>query len=300
MQERDPINKGNKAPDFYPQRRRQPNHKGQESQRKPYYQQVRCDIERFPQREYTPLNSVRVYILDEILETRLTQLPPRRGKDHTLGGNLNAWCAYHRCKGLDTEKCFRLRDLIEELIKSGHLRKFLDDAANGKVVVPKIKRNPQRNQGEKSGEEKVRIAVNTIAGGFVGGGESSTARKRYVRRSEFEVKFVGHTSIAPVPDLSFTKEDKREVMPHDDDPLVIQVQILNCDVKIVLMDSGSSADIMYWEAFKVMQLSNEHLMPYNDTLVGFAGEQVEVMGYTTLLTTFGETTTPKLSTYGTW
>jgi hypothetical protein len=98
---------------------------------------------------------------------------------------------------------------------------------------------------------------------------------------------VGHTSFSHTPDLAFTKEDKREVMPHDDDPLVIQVQILNCDVKRVLIDSGSSADIMYWEAFKAMQLSNEHLLPYNGTLVGFAGEQVEVMGYTTLLTTFG-------------
>jgi hypothetical protein len=59
-------------------------------------------------------------------------------------------------------------------------------------------------------------------------------------------------------------------------------------VKRVLIDSGSLADIMYWEAFKAMQLSNEHLLPYNDTLMGLAGEQVEVMGYTTLLTTFGE------------
>jgi hypothetical protein len=172
---------------------------------------------------------------------------------------------YHRCKDHDTEKCFRLRDLIEELIKSGHLRKFLDDAANGKVVVPKTQRNPQRDQGEKSGEEKVRISVNTIAGGFTEGGESSNARKHYVRRSDFKANIVGYTSIAPTPDLSFTKEDKREVMPHDDDPLVIQVQILNCDVKRVLIDSGSSADIRYWEAFKAMQLSNEHLMPYNGT-----------------------------------
>jgi hypothetical protein len=107
----------------------------------------------------------------------------------------------------------------------------------------------------KSGEEKVRIAVDTIAGGFTGGGESSNARKRYVRRSGFEAKFVGHTSIAPVPNLSFTKEDKREVMPHDDDPLVIQVHMLNCDVKRVLIYSGSSADIMYWEAFKAKEPS---------------------------------------------
>ncbi|MCI49870.1 gag-pol polyprotein, partial [Trifolium medium] len=77
------------------------------------------------------------------------------------------------------------------------------------------------------------------------------------------------------------------VFPHDDDPLVIQVQILNCDVKRILIDSGSSADIMYWEAFKVMQPAGEQLKPYNGTLVGFAGEQVEVMGHVTLLTTFG-------------
>jgi hypothetical protein len=106
-------------------------------------------------------------------------------------------------------------------------------------------------------------------------------------------KFLGHTSIALVPDLSFTKENKQEVMPHDDDPLVIQVQILNCDVKRVLIDSRSSADIIYGEAFKAMQLSNEHLMPYNSTLVGFAGEQVEDMGYTMVITTFGENDSTK-------
>ncbi|KAK2427055.1 hypothetical protein QL285_025661 [Trifolium repens] len=285
--ERKPANKGNRAPEIYQPRRRQPDHRGHEPQRKPYHHQMRRDTGRFPEKEYTPLNRTRVYILDEILEAGLSKLPQRRGKEYQLGQNTNAWCAYHRCKGHDTEKCFRLRDLIEELIKSDHLRKFLEDAAGGKIVVPKVRRDPQGSQEENPEGEKVRIAVNTIAGGFAGGGESSNARKRYVRRSEFEAKFVGHTSVSPTPDLSFTKEDKREVMPHDDDPLVIQVQILNCDVKRVLIDSGSSADIMYWEAFKAMQLSNEHLLPYNGTLVGFAGEQVEVMGYTTMLTTFG-------------
>ncbi|MCI85662.1 hypothetical protein A2U01_0106941, partial [Trifolium medium] len=36
------------------------------------------------------------------------------------------------------------------------------------------------------------VAVNTIAGGFAGGGESNSARKRYVRRSTLEVLSVGH------------------------------------------------------------------------------------------------------------
>jgi hypothetical protein len=34
-------------------------------------------------------------------------------------------------------------------------------------------------------------------------------------------------------------------------------------------------------------------MPYNGTLVGFTGEQVEVMGYTTLLTAFGDSDNAK-------
>ncbi|WJX92616.1 hypothetical protein P8452_74233 [Trifolium repens] len=169
--EREPPNRSHKGPDFYSQRRRQPDHRGQEPHRKPYHQQGRQDMVRFPEKEYTPLNRA--------------------------------------CKGHDTEKCFRLRDLIEELIKSGHLRKFLEDAADGKVVVPKVRRDTQGNQEENPEGEKVRIAVNTIARGFAGGGESSNARKRYVRRSVFEAKFVGHTSISPTPDLSFTKEDKQ-------------------------------------------------------------------------------------------
>ncbi|WJX20133.1 hypothetical protein P8452_09723 [Trifolium repens] len=140
--EREPSNKNNKVPDTYPPRRCQQDHRGHDSQRKPYRQQMRRDIDRFPEKEYTPLNRARVYILDEILEAGLTRLPPQRGREFQLGQNTNVWCAYHRCKGHDTEKCFRLRDLIEELIKSGHLRKFLDDTANGKIVVPKTRRDP--------------------------------------------------------------------------------------------------------------------------------------------------------------
>jgi hypothetical protein len=79
---------------------------------------------------------------------------------------------------------------------------------------------------------------------------------------------VGHVSFPPAPDLSFSPKDATDIVPHDDDPMVIQVQILNCDVKRVSIDSGSSADIMYWDAFKAMQLSGEQLQPYHGTLVG--------------------------------
>ncbi|GAU40547.1 hypothetical protein TSUD_367500 [Trifolium subterraneum] len=50
----------------------------------------------------------------------------------------------------------------------------------------------------------------------------------------------------------------------------------------------SSTDILYWDAYKAMHLSDEQLNPYSGTLVGFAGEQIDVMGHITLYTTFGE------------
>ncbi|GAU16855.1 hypothetical protein TSUD_368040 [Trifolium subterraneum] len=241
------------------------------------------------QEEYTQLHDSKVHVLDEILSSGLTRLPPAPDSNARMGPNENVWCHYHRAKGHDTEKCYRLKDLIEKLISSGHLRKFLERAAKGDLNKRSPPRSPRRSPPREDDEKKPkRIAVNTIAGGFAGGGESRAARKRYLKRIIQETNVVAHISSPRTPEISFSPSDGEGVFPHDDDPLVIQVQIINCDVKRVLIDSGSSADIMYWEAFKAMQLAGEQLQPYNGTLVGFGGEQVEVMGHVTLLTTFGE------------
>jgi hypothetical protein len=52
--------------------------------------------------------------------------------------------------------------------------------------------------------------------------------------------------------LSFSKEDARRViMPHDD-ALVVTVTVANHVIHWILVDNGSSADILYWLAFKQM------------------------------------------------
>ncbi|MCI61393.1 hypothetical protein A2U01_0082650, partial [Trifolium medium] len=58
-----------------------------------------------------------------------------------------------------------------------------------------------------------RVAVNTIAGGFAGGGTSNSARRRYVRQSTFEVMSIRHKIFPSIPDISFNAEDGRDVMP---------------------------------------------------------------------------------------
>ncbi|GAU40667.1 hypothetical protein TSUD_397790 [Trifolium subterraneum] len=206
-------------------------------------------------------------VLDEILSSGLARLPLAPDSNARMGANENAWCHYHRWSPAEIPRTSSQRRLKQALTPRSP------------------RRSPPREDDEK---EPKRIAVNTIAGGFAGGGDSKAARKRYLRRFIQETNMVAHVSSSRAPEISFSPSDGEGVFPHDDNPLVIQVQILNCDVKRVLIDSGSSADIMYWEAFKAMQLVGEQLQPYNGTLVGFGGEQVEVMGHVTLLTTFGE------------
>ena len=74
--------------------------------------------------------------------------------------------------------------------------------------------------------------------------------------------------------MGFSDEDKiRTIQPHDD-ALVIILRIGGYDVKIVMMDQGSVAEIMYPDLFKGLNLRVEDLTPYNSPLVSFEGKVI--------------------------
>ena len=91
-------------------------------------------------------------------------------------------------------------------------------------------------------------------------------------------------------DLTFTRADLHDVVPHDNDPVVILVVTAGRKVHRVLVDQGSSADVMFLSTFNKLQLSPNLLRPYTGCLYGFAGDQVEVRGYLELRTTFTDCT----------
>jgi len=78
------------------------------------------------------------------------------------------------------------------------------------------------------------------------------------------------------------------VFPYEDDPVVISVITIGQNVHRVLIDQGSSTDVMFWGTFVNLQISLDQIMSYDDCLVGFAGDQVEVQGYVKLSTTFSD------------
>jgi hypothetical protein len=82
------------------------------------------------------------------------------------------------------------------------------------------------------------------------------------------------------------------VMPHDD-ALVVTLTVANHGIHRILVDNGSSADILYWPAFQQMGIDRDRIKPFGSPLVGFGGEVVYPIGIIPLLVTAG--TTPRLS-----
>ena len=74
--------------------------------------------------------------------------------------------------------------------------------------------------------------------------------------------------------MGFSDEDKiRTIQPYDD-ALVITLRIGGYDVKRVMVDQGSTAEIMYPDLYKGLSLRAENLTPYSSPLVGFEGKVV--------------------------
>ena len=74
--------------------------------------------------------------------------------------------------------------------------------------------------------------------------------------------------------MGFSDEDKiGTIQPHDD-ALVIILWIGGYDVKRVMVDQGSAAEIMYPNLFKGLNLRTEDLTPYNSPLVSFEGKVI--------------------------
>ena len=72
--------------------------------------------------------------------------------------------------------------------------------------------------------------------------------------------------------LSFSEEDARGVvMPHDD-ALVVTMIVANHAIHRILVDNGSSADILYWPAFQQMEIDRDRIKPFGSPLVGFGRE----------------------------
>ena len=78
--------------------------------------------------------------------------------------------------------------------------------------------------------------------------------------------------------LSFSNVDKHGTIQPHDDVLVVTLRIGGYDVKRVMVNRGSAAEIMYPDFYKGLGLKPEDLTTYNSPLVSFEGKMVVPKG----------------------
>ena len=87
--------------------------------------------------------------------------------------------------------------------------------------------------------------------------------------------------------MYFSEEDARGVKQPHDDPLVIMIMIEGFNTRRVLVDNGSSADIIYLSAFQQLKVDQKRLRPFDSPFVSFSGDKVYPKGIVTLTVTAG-------------
>ncbi|XP_075633720.1 uncharacterized protein LOC142606221 [Castanea sativa] len=186
------------------------------------------------------INQVLMQIKDEGSLTSPSKLkgdPNRRSKDK--------YWRFHRDHGQDTTDCYDLKQEIEALIRQGKLQRF----------VSKNRTDPPHDPAPRQENKRLRPSIGDIRmiiGGTTSFSSSKKARKTYLRmvRSVQLAGAVPKMRQIDNPVVEFSKEDARRLHHLHDDAIVVTLQVGDYNTHQVLVNNGSSVDILYYLALQ--------------------------------------------------
>ncbi|KAL0405953.1 UNVERIFIED_CONTAM: hypothetical protein Slati_3909200 [Sesamum latifolium] len=202
---------------------------------------------------------------------------PRSYKDGPRQPKSDKFCRFHKDYGHTTEECRHLKREIEQLIQNEYLQEYVCwEKTRGigpyeKYETDKCKevknpnpRSPSKDMPRTSMMGKAEVndpprkgVIRMIAGGPAGG-DSQKARKAQVREAYGtivkEIMDVEPANDAPL--IQFDQEEQSGSRISGNDALVITALLANYKIERVFIDSGSSADILFGEAYDQMQLGD--------------------------------------------
>ncbi|XP_019159714.1 PREDICTED: uncharacterized protein LOC109156332 [Ipomoea nil] len=192
-------------------------------------------------------------------------------------------------KEIHTEECFYLKKIMEGIIQQGTpppnqwRRRPGSRGDEEPVAVAESGRGKQPVSGEEEAQWRQKPIINMIVGGPEGG-DSANTRKAWARQLYVGTVYGREENSKKVcrEPIVFTDRDlPAGEIPHRD-ALVIAMDVNGIVVRRILVDTGSSVNVLYLETFTKMGLTREQLNPVKTPLAGFTGDSVETEGSITL------------------
>jgi hypothetical protein len=97
--------------------------------------------------------------------------------------------------------------------------------------------------------------------------------------------------------ITFTEEDFRLKSTNHNNAMVIEVNIAGWVIRKILVDNGSSVDILFLKTFEKMNLTQHMLHPPEYPLQGFGGKLIKSVGKVSLPLSFGDLDNARTKTH---
>ncbi|XP_024030056.1 uncharacterized protein LOC112094131 [Morus notabilis] len=229
-------------------------------------------------------------VYHEISHLQVLLRPPPLKSDQTRR-NQNKYCRFHGESGHTTNEYFDLTDEVERLIREGRLSKYRADRRGNNNRMNNDRREDQRQDYPP----KPVGVIRTIFGGPYLGSTSHRAHKEYAREAKDKLNqrvmsVSGRKAKATIfeeIEITFSEADPNGVHFPQSDALVVEAMIRNQTVCHILVDNGSSVDILYVDCLDKMGIPRARLQNSTQPLYGFTGDCVVLEGLIELPMTIG-------------
>ena len=152
------------------------------------------------------------------------------------------WCEFHQNHSHRMDECYALQLAVAKLLKQGHLKDLLTE--RGWATRDKIF-NGTKDDTPPVPLRQDRI-INVISNSFEVSRVSYMPAKRSSRRIDLtEVHKTKEHDLEALHIINFHSDESNYRNNLHDDALVISLSIANCLTKWILVDNGSSANVLF-------------------------------------------------------
>ncbi|KAG7533112.1 Ribonuclease H-like superfamily [Arabidopsis thaliana x Arabidopsis arenosa] len=204
-----------------------------------------------------------------------------RGRSNTWVRDESLHCDIHKVTGHLTKDCSVLKKHLAELWASGDLSKFkIEDFVKEYHEAKDTPKDQNLKRPRQSNEEEPRSSkgkINVIIGGSKLCRDTINAIKKHRRNVLFKAN-LGEEMDFQGTSISFDEEETCHLERPHDDALVITLDVANFEVSRILIDTGSSVDLIFLGTLERMGISRADIVGPPSPLVAFTSESAMSLG----------------------